>query len=63
MTEKLKEHKTRLQTLFKAITDTVIVIDHRLQYPHVQPEAYRQQGAMLQEGLRPGRAVPGLPRG
>ncbi len=27
MTEKLREHKTRLQTLFKAITDTVIVID------------------------------------
>ena len=27
MTEKLKEHKTRLQTLFKAITDTVTVID------------------------------------
>jgi PAS domain S-box-containing protein len=27
MTEKLKEHKRRLQTLFKAITDTVAVID------------------------------------
>jgi PAS domain S-box-containing protein len=27
MAEKLKEHKTRLQTLFKAITDTVTVID------------------------------------
>jgi len=27
MSEKLREHKTRLQTLFKAITDTVIVID------------------------------------
>ncbi len=27
VTEKLREHKTRLQTLFKAITDTVIVID------------------------------------
>jgi len=27
MTDKLREHKTRLQTLFKAITDTVIVID------------------------------------
>ena len=27
MAEKLKEHKTRLQTLFNAITDTVIVID------------------------------------
>ena len=27
ISEKLREHKTRLQTLFKAITDTVIVID------------------------------------
>ena len=27
MAEKLKEHKTRLQTLFNAITDTVVVID------------------------------------
>jgi signal transduction histidine kinase/PAS domain-containing protein len=28
ISEKLREHKTRLQTLFKAITDTVIVIDN-----------------------------------
>jgi PAS domain S-box-containing protein len=27
MTEKLREHRTRLQALFKAITDTVVVID------------------------------------